>query len=483
MAAKTNGTGQGVGFHRLPQIPTMSRNAKIAQSKPNSIPKPEGVTSSAGNIEGTVIHIEGTSKVVTITSDGDVETTDLLEQFEKEIKQSESTPSSSKKTKKQKGTPKINFENCPEPKVNGNGIKSSKDIEKLENSVTDNAVEEEREYFYNDKEKKDLGHISSAGRLLPRTVLLRETEKPSDAQIARLIEGKGVEFHETIPVQWNIGDVVWGHVSGHPWWPGMISSDPFSGLYTTTIMGTRRCRQYFVQYFGDEAERGWVRSASCMSFEGKKKFSAMGDAQIKVSKGAKKKQLQVSFVPTSRRKPAWDLAVDEAEDAITINKDERINKYTFVYEFLPMKKLAKVKTPTVEPKRGVKRKDPDTEEEDDSDDTIDVPVAKRPKKDVATPRASNQEEKTNTVDTTVIKKSKKESSTPRAINKEEGSFEAYCVKHRDGVKEDHPEYDGQMIIQALKQQWSLMSQQQKLKYKSKFSNEGGDHGDANEGKV
>ena len=29
-----------------------------------------------------------------------------------------------------------------------------------------------------------------------------------------------------------MGDLVWSKVSGHPWWPTMISYDPWLGVYT-----------------------------------------------------------------------------------------------------------------------------------------------------------------------------------------------------------------------------------------------------------
>ena len=31
---------------------------------------------------------------------------------------------------------------------------------------------------------------------------------------------------------WLVGDLVWSKVSGHPWWPTMISYDPWLGVYT-----------------------------------------------------------------------------------------------------------------------------------------------------------------------------------------------------------------------------------------------------------
>lgn len=37
---------------------------------------------------------------------------------------------------------------------------------------------------------------------------------------------------EEKPVEWLVGDCLWGKVAGHPWWPCMVSFDPHTGIYT-----------------------------------------------------------------------------------------------------------------------------------------------------------------------------------------------------------------------------------------------------------
>ena len=34
------------------------------------------------------------------------------------------------------------------------------------------------------------------------------------------------------PTEWMLGDLLWGKVSGHPWWPCMVAYDPVEGLFT-----------------------------------------------------------------------------------------------------------------------------------------------------------------------------------------------------------------------------------------------------------
>lgn len=52
--------------------------------------------------------------------------------------------------------------------------------------------------------------------------------------------------------------------------------------------------------------------------------------------------------------------------------------------------------------------------------------------------------------------------------KSEGSFEVFCRKHRDSMMADHPEFDEATLNECLQQQWLMMSQKQKSRYKSKL---------------
>ncbi|KAL8580841.1 hypothetical protein ACOMHN_017345 [Nucella lapillus] len=498
----------------------MNRTVKIAQSKSAKF-EASPVIENAN--EAAVIHIEGTDKIVKIGSDGITETMDhspVADGDAKAQKEEENVPAGKpeKKTRKRqrpsksklepvtpetpkekastrrrrgqapksdnttdkadgaiarsrKSTGKQSVRDMPvvetEPEAPkqtptrkaarsnpraDQGGKSRAGSEQKKSVVKKEAVPETQEKAH---EAADLKvYYSSAGRVLPRTVLLRESERPSDSQLARLMEGKTNQYDTSNPIKWHIGDLLWGHVSGHPWWPGMVSSDPFSGLFTAIKRGNRISRLYHVQYFGDEAERGWVGETSSMPFEGKQKLMDFGISQIKSTKDrGKKNKLQQAYCPNQRRKAAWDLAVDEAEDALILSKETRIDKYTFVYEFLPNKKTPKPSTPTrsfpgsetVE-KRGQKRKEP----------------------------SSNLDEGSDTEGATTAKKPRRESGTPVPYQRsrggrEEGSFETYCIKHRESVREEHPDYTGAMVIEALKHQWSLMTPQQRLRYKSKFS--------------
>lgn len=36
---------------------------------------------------------------------------------------------------------------------------------------------------------------------------------------------------------WLVGDLLWAKMTGHPWWPCMLSYDPSLGLYTRSSTG------------------------------------------------------------------------------------------------------------------------------------------------------------------------------------------------------------------------------------------------------
>ncbi|KAK7508605.1 hypothetical protein BaRGS_00000171 [Batillaria attramentaria] len=550
MDGQENGTGplQGGSFHRLPQIPTMNRNTKIAQSKTSA--KLDTVKTESEQ-EAAVIHIEGTDTVVKIGSDGTHETSDPTPAPQSDTKKArkertgkktverkqdgEKEPSDLKggrrRSRKQEGSSKRRSKAGDASRVDDTDddgqqeatMKPSKEEAETDNPVTtdlDTSEQKNDEMEQDGSGKSDSAkqeleapeehslpcdteekltkpsqdpteikqqtagkkagkveqtkespmpgetisdckvYVSAAGTILPRTVLLRESEKPSDSQLARIMEGKTHEFDASHPIKWHIGDLLWGHVSGHPWWPGMVSSDPFSGLYTTIKRGPGLrsiSRLYHVQYFGDEAERGWVHEKSSLAFEGKQKLLDYGQKQKQMAKNrAAKTKVQQSFSPNPRRKVAWDIAVAEAEDAATLDKAERIDKYTFVYEFLPIRKpgrkskseeAAQSTVPNGIEKRGRKRKEPETDSVSELDEEQEeaVPAPKRRKKDGGT------------------------GGQARGGGRDEGSFETFCIKHRESVLNDHPDYSSSMVIEALRQQWTMMTTQQRMRYKSKFA--------------
>ena len=60
-----------------------------------------------------------------------------------------------------------------------------------------------------------------------------------------------------------VGDMVWGKVKSHPWWPGHIFDDAFA---TPSVRKTKREGHVLVAFFGDSSY-GWFDPAELIPFE------------------------------------------------------------------------------------------------------------------------------------------------------------------------------------------------------------------------
>ncbi|KAG0471769.1 hypothetical protein HPP92_016315 [Vanilla planifolia] len=60
-----------------------------------------------------------------------------------------------------------------------------------------------------------------------------------------------------------IGDMVWGKVKSHPWWPGHIFNEAFA---SSSVRGTKTAGHVLVAFFGDSSY-GWFDPAELIPFE------------------------------------------------------------------------------------------------------------------------------------------------------------------------------------------------------------------------
>lgn len=65
---------------------------------------------------------------------------------------------------------------------------------------------------------------------------LQESKTKKSGASADAIDGQNVST-DLVPVdtKWVVGDMLWARVSGHPWWPCIVSPDPFQQIYTKVI--------------------------------------------------------------------------------------------------------------------------------------------------------------------------------------------------------------------------------------------------------
>lgn len=78
--------------------------------------------------------------------------------------------------------------------------------------------------------------------------------------VARVLEGPdGKEWMQGF----RVGDMVWGKVKSHPWWPGHIFNEAFA---SPAVRRTRREGHVLVAFFGDSSY-GWFEPAELIPFD------------------------------------------------------------------------------------------------------------------------------------------------------------------------------------------------------------------------
>lgn len=200
---------------------------------------------------------------------------------------------------------------------------------------------------------------------------------------------------------------------------------------------TRIVRSYHIQFFGSEAERGWVNEPSLMIFEGKMKFLEM--VQQEQTKRKKGKSAYNPFKINISRRHAWNIAVEEAEIAMNLSREERNVQYIFDYIFvndlireqqrLKMElqktgELLKDESPASKLRPGEKRKRVSSERDSVAQNSDKY---KRWKLNIST--------------------------SPVKPFGAESSFDTYYANHRSLVIEQHPDWSTALVFEYLRQKW------------------------------
>ncbi|XP_061599217.1 histone-lysine N-methyltransferase NSD2 [Cololabis saira] len=154
-------------------------------------------------------------------------------------------------------------------------------------------------------------------------------EKP--ALMLELVEQ--VKEESSLLIHFSVGDLVWTKVSGYPWWPCMVTTDPEFNVHfkqkpkaSSSKFGTL----YHVQYFGDAPERGYIFEKNMVSFTGE-------DQYTELSQGYKPPGSCVSHkkgfltVPLKLR-AQWNMGIIQAKEALGMANDKRLENFGFLYE-------------------------------------------------------------------------------------------------------------------------------------------------------
>ncbi|MCL7043823.1 hypothetical protein MKW94_001339 [Papaver nudicaule] len=79
----------------------------------------------------------------------------------------------------------------------------------------------------------------------------------------RMTEAFGLEAEKAMSFGFEPGDMVWGKVKSHPWWPGQVFSEAYA---TTSVRHSKRAGHVLVAFFGDSSY-GWFDPAELIPFE------------------------------------------------------------------------------------------------------------------------------------------------------------------------------------------------------------------------
>lgn len=142
-----------------------------------------------------------------------------------------------------------------------------------------------------------------------------ETSPPKEVEKKKVSPLKSPMTPDSKPIDWSVGDIVWGKVAGHPWWPCKIAEEEQSGEFTK-MQG--KSRLYHMNYYGETCETGWVFSSSIMKFEGKTAFDEFVSDQVQFARKAEKVKLEKLYKVPGSRLHALKIAIQEAEAAAGI---------------------------------------------------------------------------------------------------------------------------------------------------------------------
>ncbi|XP_072262668.1 histone-lysine N-methyltransferase NSD2 isoform X2 [Pyxicephalus adspersus] len=294
---------------------------------------------------------------------------------------------------------------------------------------------------------------------------------PADKSVSDLDTSVEQKDLEETPCKFTVGDLVWSKVSGYPWWPCMVTSDPVLHSHTKIKGQKKSFRQYHVQFFGNAPERAWIFEKSIVPYTGEHEYEQLCQESAKQAT-SKAEKIKLLKPITGKLKTQWDIGVEQVKEAIQMTVEGRKDKFTFVY----------IKDrPHLNPK--VAGKGAESCRDDESDEPSETPKKDGvPSKRRRVSRNSNSQETDPDWKTTTETPDTKGVLAPSTQKKRSGAhnsrgkkgdaatqFLVFCQKHKDEVISEHPDASSEEIEELLESQWNMLSDKQKARYNTKFA--------------
>ncbi|KAM9330334.1 histone-lysine N-methyltransferase NSD2 [Gastrophryne carolinensis] len=281
---------------------------------------------------------------------------------------------------------------------------------------------------------------------------------------------------DDLPCKVSVGDLVWAKVSGYPWWPCMVTSDPVLHSHTKIQGQKKNVRQYHVQFFGNAPERAWIFEKSIVPFAGDHEYEQLCQESAKQTSN-KAEKVKLLKPITGRLKTQWDIGMEQMKEAKQMTVSGRKDKFTFIYiKDRPHLNPKVAGEPALPVAASYKEDDSDDDPESPKDD--EVPTKKRKVSRQSSCQETDPDWKTTT-ESTDTKGSAMTTSTQKRKSGLHGGrgrkgdaitqFLVFCQKHRDEVVSEHPDASPDEIEELLESQWNMLSDKQKARYNTKFA--------------
>ncbi|KAM9709066.1 histone-lysine N-methyltransferase NSD2 isoform 1-T1 [Menidia menidia] len=141
-----------------------------------------------------------------------------------------------------------------------------------------------------------------------------------------------VKEESPLLTHFSVGDLVWTKVSGYPWWPCMVTTDPEFNIHFKQKhkANSKLGILYHVQYFGDAPERGYIFEKNMVPFKGEEQFPQLVQGNKQPASHINHKKTSPS-VPR-KLKTQWNMGVIQAKEALSLSLDKRMENFGFLYD-------------------------------------------------------------------------------------------------------------------------------------------------------
>ncbi|XP_068608104.1 histone-lysine N-methyltransferase NSD2 [Brachionichthys hirsutus] len=136
-----------------------------------------------------------------------------------------------------------------------------------------------------------------------------------------------------LPITFSVGELVWTKVSGFPWWPCMVTTDPECNSHfkqKPKASNSKPGLLYHVQYFGENPERGYTSEKNMVSFTTEHQYHELSQR----NKRPAFRIVHTKTAPSVPRKlqAQWSAGVLQANEALGMSPGERVANFAFLYD-------------------------------------------------------------------------------------------------------------------------------------------------------